>query len=1136
MQEKEFVIVPPSPVDTSNFPLITDLQFLEPFGSESLNRKFFGITPPGIYRGFKAELPGGMVLRIGRAGEAGTAIVELNNEHCLTIQQRHPVDLQVKAGFSGFVVLEGFYKFGVPTAQVDSASAIEAARILLVTQPEIRPDHVTLYALNVPAGTSALTEAMLSTEHRQDVELAGGSAVDGGTFDGTALGQRQIQVRRGPEHKRKDFHLLPGELGYTTDEERVAIGGNGRAGGLLLDASKWVEAAGKTALPQGKYLFQQGGVLTLPDVGFEPGETVYVRSPVALTPAGAQMLVKTTGDQDKIATSGGPVSEIRMQLDEEAAFVRTGTGWMCLAGGKDGMPVGTIVIFAKRPIPAGFLELNGASFNQAMYPTLFEHLGTDKLPNFADRYPKMVGSEIELLERRGWVVPSHTHEVTGGAHGHSKGTMNITGSVTIDALIGGSNSQVGGLFGFGAFAGLEQKNGYVVNGIANPIGSNYRTVSFDASKTWTGKTSDEAHTHDVSNYGQGDHVDPNHIGVIYAIKAAGARINGGLLDEAGILTELAALRRDMAELEGGVPLFTTFWCDDRNNIPAGYAPADGQLLSRELFPTVAQKLQGMASRTISDAAWLADPFKRGKYTLGDGSTNFRLPDLNGKQSGSLGALYLRGDGLNSAVADGLIQADAIKKHTHNFANGFTSPSGDFTNIDVRVPGGAPTTGIDNGAVHVGGVASSNQATASVTVSYNQDGGPETRPVSVTGCYIIKLFSANNMIGQANAAQLATEVSRLQSEKASAADGVPLLTVQWWDDRQSLPPGYIPADGQLLTRDMFPTAVAQLKASPSRVISDAAWLADSLKRGKYTLGDGSTNFRLPDLNGKQSGSLGALYLRGDGLNSAGADGLIQGDTIRNMTGRIGNCQLYPAQTSGGVFVVEPKSQTNGLSLAPPATGLGTADFYMDVSRQVPTGPENRPVSVTGCYIIKLFSSANVVGEGDASQLLAEIAKLQAEKASIDQLYLENPVGIPQYWPLEVPPDGWICCMGQAFDKQQCPRLAQAYPSGVLPDLRGKFIRSWDNGRGVDKGRVLLSHQSSQNLEHYHQDIAAKGSSLPAPIATSSQYAKVYQGTAPDMFIRPETGWVGAASGLSTTSSGGSEARPDNVSMNSIVRRA
>ncbi|WP_438360524.1 hypothetical protein [Leminorella grimontii] len=30
------------------------------------------------------------------------------------------------------------------------------------------------------------------------------------------------------------------------------------------------------------------------------------------------------------------------------------------------------------------------------------------------------------------------------------------------------------------------------------------------------------------------------------------------------------------------------------------------------------------------------------------------------------------------------------------------------------------------------------------------------------------------------------------------------------------------------------------------------------------------------------------------------------------------------------------------------------------------------------------------------------------------------------------------------------MAQGYPSGVLPDLRGEFIRGWDDGRGVDVG--------------------------------------------------------------------------------------
>ena len=71
--------------------------------------------------------------------------------------------------------------------------------------------------------------------------------------------------------------------------------------------------------------------------------------------------------------------------------------------------------------------------------------------------------------------------------------------------------------------------------------------------------------------------------------------------------------------------------------------------------------------------------------------------------------------------------------------------------------------------------------------------------------------------------------------------------------------------------------------------------------------------------------------------------------------------------------------------------------------------------------------------------------------------EMPVCIPQPWPSATIPAGWLECNGQAFNKSQYPLLAKAYPSGVLPDLRGQFIRGLDNGRGKDSGRTLLSEQ-------------------------------------------------------------------------------
>ncbi|KZJ99304.1 phage tail-collar fiber domain-containing protein [Escherichia coli] len=69
----------------------------------------------------------------------------------------------------------------------------------------------------------------------------------------------------------------------------------------------------------------------------------------------------------------------------------------------------------------------------------------------------------------------------------------------------------------------------------------------------------------------------------------------------------------------------------------------------------------------------------------------------------------------------------------------------------------------------------------------------------------------------------------------------------------------------------------------------------------------------------------------------------------------------------------------------------------------------------------------------------------------------PVGVPVPWPTATPPAGWLKCDGRAFAKEQYPVLARAYPTLRLPDLRGEFIRGWDDGRKIDEGRKLLSWQ-------------------------------------------------------------------------------
>ena len=100
----------------------------------------------------------------------------------------------------------------------------------------------------------------------------------------------------------------------------------------------------------------------------------------------------------------------------------------------------------------------------------------------------------------------------------------------------------------------------------------------------------------------------------------------------------------------------------------------------------------------------------------------------------------------------------------------------------------------------------------------------------------------------------------------------------------------------------------------------------------------------------------------------------------------------------------------------------------------------------------------------------------------------PVGIPLPWPIATPPAGWLKCNGAAFDKAKYPKLALAYPSGLLPDLRGEFIRGWDDGRGVDAGRAIYGAQGATGirtaaLDYFGADETTTGGTIGTPFVAA-----------------------------------------------------
>ncbi len=221
-------------------------------------------------------------------------------------------------------------------------------------------------------------------------------------------------------------------------------------------------------------------------------------------------------------------------------------------------------------------------------------------------------------------------------------------------------------------------------------------------------------------------------------------------------------------------------------------------------------------------------------------------------------------------------------------------------------------------------------------------------------------------------QLAT--TKFVNTALGKAAGLPLLFPLWCPNRAAIPAGYAPADGQALSRSLYPDAWAGIAAGNVPVATDAAWLATPTERGKFTTGDGASTFRLPDYNGKSVGSLGAVFMRGDGALSAGTDGMIQGDAIRNIVGEYCDDIFRRSSRATGPFVEGTQVTTTG---AGGSTGASYS-LKFDASRQVPTAPENRPLNVTGCWVIRLFGAVVNPGAADAAQLATEVSKLGSDK--------------------------------------------------------------------------------------------------------------------------------------------------------------
>ncbi|HDQ6242418.1 phage tail protein [Shigella flexneri] len=149
----------------------------------------------------------------------------------------------------------------------------------------------------------------------------------------------------------------------------------------------------------------------------------------------------------------------------------------------------------------------------------------------------------------------------------------------------------------------------------------------------------------------------------------------------------------------------------------------------------------------------------------------------------------------------------------------------------------------------------------------------------------------------------------------------------------------------------------------------------------------------------------------------------------------------------------------------------------------------------------------------------------------------PVGVPVPWPSATPPTGWLKCNGAPFSAEEYPELAKVYPTNKLPDLRGEFIRGWDDGRGIDAGREILSAQGDA-IRNITGTVGWYGDGLLSNVSgVFSGRDRVNQRTVvTDSNVDTNIKYASAYFDASTKVPTATENRPRNIAFNFIVRAA
>ncbi|NIZ01222.1 tail fiber protein [Thalassospira lucentensis] len=186
----------------------------------------------------------------------------------------------------------------------------------------------------------------------------------------------------------------------------------------------------------------------------------------------------------------------------------------------------------------------------------------------------------------------------------------------------------------------------------------------------------------------------------------------------------------------------------------------------------------------------------------------------------------------------------------------------------------------------------------------------------------------------------------------------------------------------------------------------------------------------------------------------------------------------------------------------------------------------------CEILNVIQGAGIWPDcDDKTQLLQAIETLISAggSGSGNTVVIGSEIGTVSAFAMPTAPEGWLVCDGSAVSRTDYADLFAAIgtvwghgdqiTTFNLPDLRGEFVRGFDDGRGVDEGRVFGSTQSDEISSHDHGFADQLGA------ATYSSDGYIVAGGPPINQLLTNS---------VTDAFGGSETRPRNVAMTYAIK--